>query len=74
MTVPNPHVTISTDERDVEVWYELQASMPGENDFYSCNMTADTSKGILEKLERIKAKRLETDYRAVRKTLTTEVL
>jgi hypothetical protein len=80
VTAPNPHVTISpTVDKTVEVWYELEWSRPGADDWFAeggDDGHADTAQGIAIKLVRKRAMFDPPlfDYRATRKTLTTENL
>jgi hypothetical protein len=58
-----------------EVWYEIQYSPKGENDWFASGMAArsDTIEGARKQLRYCQAKWLH-DYRIVKKTLTEEVV
>jgi hypothetical protein len=62
------------DTDHVEVWYELEYSSPGADDWFSSNDKADTSHSIAEKLVMLQRSNKSVEWRAVRKILTTDVL
>lgn len=57
-----------------DIWFELEYSARGANDWYASNETATTEADIRAKLAHHRAIPFGHDYRVVRKTLTTEVL
>ncbi len=60
---------------DVQVWYELEYSRTGAEDWFAASGTTDTEEAAQRMLAASKAARTEGfEYRAVRKTLLTEVL
>jgi len=56
-----------------EIWYEIEYSVRGANDWFSSSTSADAVYGIQRKLAEMTAQEC-LEFRAVKKTLTTEVL
>ena len=57
-----------------QVWYEVQYSLRGAENWYSSSSTADTIEGIRRKLEGFDLAQNKFEYRVVRRVLTTEVV
>lgn len=65
-------------DRDEQVWYELEYSRAGDDDWYAASPDSGHTADTLEAMQRILARQPKVaagfEYRAVKKTLTTEVL
>lgn len=64
---------MDTPETTTEVWYELEWSQAGAEDWFTYGSQADSVASIASRLQRARAVP-QFDYRAVRKVLTTEVM
>ena len=60
-------------ETMTEIWYEIEYSVKGAGDWFSANASADTIEKIRQKLAEMAAHEC-LEFRAVKKTLTTEVV
>lgn len=58
----------------VEVWFEVEASRAGENDFYTTGGTFDSLAGAKDVLEQERARVDGFDWRVVEKTVATRVI
>jgi hypothetical protein len=56
------------------IWYEIEVSAKGADDWFATNHHADTEQRIREKIAEIRRYQNGIEYRAVQKTMTTTVL
>lgn len=57
-----------------EIWYELEYTRPGADDWYASSSRRDDEKAILGKLNERRYQSPKLEWRVVRKRLVTETL